>query len=152
MKRLCSLVGVAVVVVPEITGCRASGATRWLAPHKAVLQLSVRHKRDDHLWFSFFHELGHILLHGKRDQFIEDGSPAEDPKEREADRFASDTLIPSRYAAELASITSLAAIQDFAERIGVAPGIVVGRLQHDGIIRYQVGHKLFVRYKFAENG
>jgi HTH-type transcriptional regulator / antitoxin HigA len=150
MKRLCSQAGVAVVIIPEITGCRASGATRWLSPHKAVLQLSVRHKRNDHLWFSFFHELGHILLHGKRDQFIEDDSPPADPKEQEADRFAADTLIPPQHATELSSLKSLTAITEFARRTGVAPGIVVGRLQHEGIIGFNVGHKLFERYRFAE--
>jgi HTH-type transcriptional regulator / antitoxin HigA len=152
MKQLCSQVGVAVVILPEITGCRASGATRWLSPHKAVLQLSVRHRRNDHLWFSFFHELGHILLHGKRDQFIEDDPQRRDPKEQEANRFAADTLIPPQRAAELSHLESLTAIQDFAARIGLAPGIVVGRLQHDGIIGHQVGHELIERYRFVEKG
>jgi HTH-type transcriptional regulator / antitoxin HigA len=150
LKNLCSQVGVAVVIIPEIPGCRASGATRWLSPHKAVLQLSVRHKRNDHLWFSFFHELGHILLHGKREQFIEDESSGHDPKEQAADRFAADTLIPPRYTAELGRLRSLAAIEDFAAQLGIAPGIVVGRLQHDKIINYRVGHRLFIRYQFVE--
>jgi HTH-type transcriptional regulator/antitoxin HigA len=149
MARLCSQAGVAVVIIPEITGCRASGATRWLSPHKAMLQLSCRHKRNDHLWFSFFHELGHILLHGKRDQFIEDDAQTQDPKELEADRFAANTLIPAQRATELGSLKSLVAIQDFAERIGVAPGIVVGRLQHEGVIGFHVGHGLFERYEFV---
>ncbi len=74
-----------------------------------------------------FHELGHILLHGKRGQFIEDDLSSEDPKEQEADRFAAETLVPPRYATELSSTKSLAAIEDFARRVSVAPGIVVGR-------------------------
>ena len=154
LKRLCSQVGIAVVIIPEIVGCRASGATRWLSPTKAVLQLSVRHKRNDHLWFSFFHELGHILLHGKRDQFIErgEGDPStEDPKEAEANRFAADILIPPQYAIELQNLKSIEAIQEFARRIGVAPGIVVGRLQYERVIGFNVGHRLFERYRFAEN-
>lgn len=51
--------------------------------------------------------------------------------------------------AELGGLRSLAAIEDFARRINLAPGIVVGRLQHDRIIGYQVGHKLFVRYRLG---
>ncbi|HXF63241.1 MAG TPA: hypothetical protein VNK95_16560 [Caldilineaceae bacterium] len=48
--------------------------------------------------------------------------------------FAADTLIPPIYMQELAGLTSKAAVQSFAARIGIHPGIVVGRLQHDGII------------------
>jgi len=41
-------------------------------------------------------------------------------------------------------------ITEFARNIGVAPGIVAGRLQHEGIIGFNVGHKLFERYRFVE--
>jgi HTH-type transcriptional regulator/antitoxin HigA len=153
MKRICAGAGVAVVIVQEITGCRVSGATRWLSPHKAVLQLSLRHKRNDHLWFAFFHELAHILLHGKRDQFVDDDydyTAADDPKEQEANAFAANTLIPPMYTAELKNLRSLASITGFADRVGVAPGVVVGRLHHDRIIDYKVGHGLFERYTFVD--
>ena len=72
MKELCANAGVAVVFVSGLPGTHVYGATRWLNPNKAIIQLSLRGKTDDHLWFSFFHEAGHILLHGKRDVFIED--------------------------------------------------------------------------------
>ncbi len=72
MTAGCAAVGVAVVLVPELPGTRVSGATRWLTPGKALIQLSLRYKSDDQLWFTFFHEAAHVLLHGKRDLFIED--------------------------------------------------------------------------------
>jgi HTH-type transcriptional regulator/antitoxin HigA len=68
------------------------------------------------------------------------------------DRFAADALIPPRHATELSSLKSLAAITELAGHIGVAPGIVVGRLQHEGIIGFNVGHQLFERYRLAEKG
>src|SRR5690606_17698008 len=71
MKNRCAESGVAVVFIPEVTGTRAYGAARWLTPEKAILQLSLRGKADDFLWFTFFHEAAHILKHGKRDVFIE---------------------------------------------------------------------------------
>lgn len=153
LRRTCAASGVAVVIIQEIPGCRVSGATRWPSRQKAILQLSLRHKRNDHLWFAFFHELGHILLHGKRDQFIdeEDYQSNEDPQEREANTFAADTLIPPKYSDELPHLKSLAAIESFAHRIGVAPGVVVGRLQHDRVIGFQVGHRLFERYEFSKD-
>ena len=92
----CANAGVAVVFVPEIKGCRASGAARWLSPAKAVIQLSVRHKSDDHLWFSFFHEAGHLLLHSKKQTYITNETER-DVAENEADEFSSSYLIPRQF-------------------------------------------------------
>ena len=133
MARLCMASGVALVFVPEIPGARAWGVTHWLSPDKAVLQLSLRGETDDHLWFAFFHEAAHILLHPKRDIFVEPhGTP--DSREEEANRFASDFLIPPP-AWQLVAHTpprSAAEVQAIAKRIGIAPGILVGRLQREG--------------------
>ena len=145
VQEICSKAGVAVVFVPELPETRVSGATKWLSKSRALIQLSLRYKRDDHLWFTFFHEAGHILLHGKRDVFLEGGEQAGEglrKKEAEADRFSADFLIPpyewKRLLARLpgkgnASRETLAA---FAREIGVAPGIVVGRLQHEGRVPF----------------
>jgi Zn-dependent peptidase ImmA (M78 family) len=118
--------------VPEIPKIRASGATWWINANKAVIQLSLRYKTDDQLWFSFFHEAGHILLHGKKEIFIEDDG--DNVKEDAADKFASDFLIPVKeYDRFIRSGKyGKAAIKQFAGELGIAPGIVVGRLQHDG--------------------
>ena len=131
-QRLCAEAGVALVFVPELSGMRASGATRWQKPEQALIQLSLRYKRDDHLWFSFFHEAGHILNDGKREIFVE----LDDPREEDADRFAGDFLIPpEQYRLFLAQVRrhiSQTQVVDFAKSLGISPGIVVGRLQHDG--------------------
>lgn len=138
---LCAQVGVAVTFVPQISGARVSGATRWLTSNKALIQLSLRYKTDDQLWFTFFHEAGHILLHGKRDIFLEEGKDTDGAKEDEADRFAADTLIPpeeleSFLSKPLSVYRSIQGIKAFASEIGIAPGIVVGRLQHDEYLPY----------------
>jgi addiction module HigA family antidote len=138
--RLCARSGVAVVFVPALPQTRVSGAARWLTPSKALIQLSLRYKTDDHLWFTFFHEAGHILLHGKRDVFIErDGAhvkTANGGQEDEANRFAANMLIPpAKFSKFVGSGSYMKAnIQRFASNIGIAPGIVVGRLQHDGAL------------------
>ncbi len=134
LASACAEAGVAVTFVRELPRLRTSGATRWLSPSKALIQLSLRYKTDDHLWFTFFHEAAHILLHGKREVFLEDDT-LDTEKEREANRMAADLLIPPQdYRALIAGHThfSKTAIRGFAKRIGIAPGIVVGRLQHDG--------------------
>lgn len=134
--RLCATAGVAVVFVPELPKVRASGATRWLTPTKALIQLSLRYKSDDHLWFAFFHEAGHLLLHGKREVFIDLDDRNRDGKEQEADKFAADCLIPAPQWRRFARQTrySKEQILAFAAEAGVAPGIVVGRLQHDKLL------------------
>ena len=138
MVQLCAAAGVAVVFVPELPRTRTSGATRWLNSSKALIQLSLRYKTDDHLWFTFFHEAGHILRHGKRYGkqyvFLEFKGNQEDKEEEEANTFAADLLIPpdewKRFLALGQKGRSTAGIRQFALEIGIAPGIVVGRLQH----------------------
>src|SRR5699024_5635107 len=71
LTKLCAKAGVAVVFVPGLPTTPISGATRWIAPDKAIIHLSIRYKSNDHLWFTFFHEAGHILLHGKKELFLE---------------------------------------------------------------------------------
>ena len=147
--RLCAECGVAVVFVPELPKIRACGATWWLNPGKAVIQLSLRYKSDDQLWFSFFHEAGHIILHGKKEIFIEGDNMASD-KEKEADSFASDILIPPKKYKQFiqAGKWSKDAIRDFASELGIAPGIVVGRLQHAGTMPYSHCNDLKRRFEW----
>ena len=62
--------------------------------------------------------------------------------EDEANRFAADFLIPADRATQLATLTTDAAVVAFAEEIGIAPGIVVGRLQHDRLWAWNQGNHL----------
>jgi len=137
MIELCQHVGVALVFTPQVEGAKVSGATRWLTPNLALIQMSLRYKTNDHFWFTFFHEAGHVLLHGKRDIFLE-GSEEEMPaeKEEEANAFAAKTLIPSKEYRPFveAGNFSMRSVRTFAESLGIAPGIVVGRLQHDELV------------------
>ncbi|MDX2130236.1 MAG: HigA family addiction module antitoxin [Chloroherpetonaceae bacterium] len=134
-KRLVAIsaeAGVALVFTPALPKTRVYGATHWLSPEKAVIQLSLRGKRDDYFWFTLFHEVGHILKHGKRDVFLE-GIENESQKEIEANRFAADFLIPPQEWANFTSITPFTKprIIDFAKSLRISPGIVAGRLQHE---------------------
>jgi hypothetical protein len=153
MVQLCAEAGVAVVFVPPLPGTRISGASRWLPFEKGLIQLSVRHKRDDHLWFTFFHEAAHLLLHGKKEVFLEDfrkSSAAADPREVEANRWAEEQLIPRAvFEKFLKGRISPQSILAFAEQIGIAPGIVVGRLQHYEIVPYSSFDSLVRRFEFA---
>jgi HTH-type transcriptional regulator/antitoxin HigA len=155
-QEICAHCGVALVLVAELPGTRISGCSRWLTDSHAMVGLTPRYKSGEQLWFTFFHELGHILLHGHRRLFVVDNAAGEmgdevvDPVmakyEEEADRFAADTLIPP---AELAKIPlhnpdelTSELIQNFAESIGIHPGVLIGRLQHDNVLEHWQGNKL----------
>lgn len=150
LVRLCAESGVAVVFVPELPKLRISGAARWISPRKALIQLSLRYKTNDHLWFSFFHEAGHVLLHGKRSIFIDDGKGS-DGKEAEANAFASDFLLPPATYECLRATSPLSetAVLRTSKEVGVAPGIIVGRLQHEGVLKYNQMNHLKERFAWA---
>ncbi|MBD3175807.1 MAG: ImmA/IrrE family metallo-endopeptidase [Armatimonadia bacterium] len=159
LQDLCAGCGVAVVFVPELKGTAAYGATRWLSPAKAMIALSLRRKTNDQLWFAFFHEAGHILLHGRRDVFMErdSGIPRDEAlaqKEEEANRFAADHLIPrGRYEEFIfRGLRGASSIREFAKEVGIAPGIVVGRLQREKHIKYNRHNDLKVRYQWSGGG
>lgn len=135
--KLAASAGVAVVFVSEVPKCRVHGATRWLNSNKALIQLSLRYRTDDHLWFTFFHESGHILKHGRKAIFLE-GEFDNEQAEAEADAFASDFLIPPKEYARFCLVGDFCqdSVRMFSKRLGIAPGIVVGRLQHGKVIPY----------------
>ena len=129
VKRLCAAAGVAVAIVREMEKVPWNGATKWLAPNKAMILLSLRGKGEDKFWFSFFHEAGHVLNDGKKDLLINDGSHA-DPREKQAEDFAADFLIPFRYNEKIRVMHAKAEVIRLAKELGVSPGIVAGRYQY----------------------
>ena len=148
LRTLCAAAGVCFVMTKEIPTASVSGATRWLTKDKALLQLSLKYKKNDQFWFSFFHEAGHILLHGKRQVFVEFSNSDDTKEEREADRFARDILIPPTYTHHLPGLKFAKEIERFAAVIGIDPGIVVGRLQRDGILKRAFCNNLKRTYKW----
>lgn len=147
-QRLCRDAGVALAIVSPLPKTALSGVAWWLTPRKAVILLSTRHKRDDHLWFSLFHEAAHILLHSKKRIFIDETGRAIADADAEADRWAADFLIPRtdwrRFTTS--SRFSRTYVKQFARQQGIAPSIVVGRLQHEKYITYDQLNDLRVSF------
>jgi len=154
VQKLCASAGVAVVWVPELPHTGISGCARWLTDKKALIALTLRYKTDDQMWFTFFHELGHVFLHRRKRSFVLDNA-AEDLSDRvvdpqmqqyedEANRFSADTLIPPQPLAEFIRKKDFGSdsIHEFAEEIGVGPGLVVGRLQFEGVLAPHQGNAL----------
>lgn len=141
MCKLLHEAGVLLVLVPAIPRAHVSGVARWLNPTRPLIQLSLYGKTNDKFWFSFFHEAAHILLHAKNKEekksiFLDDPNAVhtDDLCEHEANEWSSNWLIPAQHTPLLPTLRSRAAVEAFAGQIGIHPGIVVGRLQHDGLI------------------
>lgn len=153
VRDLLARAGVCFVLIPHFPGTYAQGATFWLGRERAVLLATIRYAWADVFWFSLFHEIGHLLLHAKQDVILECGSQDVTARQREvqADRFAADALIsPDAYRAFAhAGDISQKAIERFARHLGVHPGIVVGRLQHEGRLRTSWLNDLRVRYSWT---
>lgn len=132
-QAFCNASGVALVVEKPFSGMRLSGAAWWPSARSAVIGLTARHKTDDQLWFSMFHEAAHVLIHRKRDVFIDGQSGNDCSMERGANRWATDFLIPrpawERFVGQ--GDFSRNTVRGFADEQAIAPGIVVGRLQHE---------------------
>lgn len=143
--RKLHAVGVGVVYVPEIPGCRAHGVTQWKNGHP-IVQLSLRRKNDSDFWFSLMHELNHVL-HDPHDQLSLQGpgETAEDPREVAANEFARRSLIPEEFNQRLHRIISDQDVETLATEVGVSTGIIVGRLHHEGVFHYSRGQRHYKR-------
>jgi HTH-type transcriptional regulator/antitoxin HigA len=148
VKSMCREAGVVLIVLHAPNGCRASGATRFIASEKALILLSFRYQSDDHFWFTFFHEAAHLILHQNRDLFIDGVGESNVDDEAEADEFSADHLIPCQFQPELSQLgNNRRAVIRFARRIGVSRGVVVGQMQHRGFLRRNQLNDLKVFYK-----
>jgi plasmid maintenance system antidote protein VapI/Zn-dependent peptidase ImmA (M78 family) len=152
LRAICAEAGVAVVTVRAPKGCRASGATFFANPNKAVLLLSFRYLTDDQFWFSFFHEAGHLVLHWDADLLIlETSDGPKSPREEEANQFAMDLLIPRELQTRLpAASKTLIGITRLARDCGVSYGIVLGQMQFRGLVRPDRFNRLKIRYKWEQ--
>lgn len=154
----CAACGVAVVVSDALPKTRTSGAARWLSPQKATIQLSLRYRWEDSFWFSFFHEAGHILLHGKKAVFVEgrgagknlDSNSIGQRMENEANQYAAETLVPPTFTSRLESLESKD-LKSFAKEVGVSPAIIVGRMQHEGILRHDQWNDFRARLQLSSS-
>ncbi|CAN5925086.1 hypothetical protein BH11MYX4_BH11MYX4_29570 [soil metagenome] len=151
LVELCAAAGVAVAAVPELPKTHLSGIARWLSKDKALIQLSLRHKTNDHMWFSFFHEAGHILLHGKKAIFLDERGGDHAELEAEANQFANNLLIPSAAYGRFTNARdfSAASMKRFAAQQRIAAGIVAGRLQHERLIPYSMHNDLKERLAWS---
>ncbi|MCV0384473.1 MAG: ImmA/IrrE family metallo-endopeptidase [Erythrobacter sp.] len=152
LKELCAEAGVAVVAKKAPPGCRASGASRLVAPDKAMMLLSFRGRSDDTFWFTVFHEIGHLILHGAQTFVDADmGKHDVDESEREANEFASDLIVPRARREEFEHLPAEKyEVTRFSVSVGVSPGLTVGQMQHRDMIKTDQLNFLKRRWRWDE--
>ena len=150
LKKIGCECGAAFLFIRELKSFPVWGLTRWIG-NNPYIQVNLRYKTNDHLWFSIFHEIGHVLLHEGKFFIHIKNAEYNNNFEKEADNFACDKLISKDIdrTFDNTKYISKAMIQNVADEIGIAPGILVGRLQHEGIIRFNQFNKLKVTYKWS---
>lgn len=153
VKHRCASVGVAVVFTPNLSKAPISGATRWIY-NRPLIQLSGRYKTADHFWFTLFHEAAHILLHSKRDVFLEEleGAPSDKQKELEANQYAEELLLSGELYKRIKDEDPYtdAKILTLSKTFRIHPGSLVGYLQHHNYLSYSSGNQYKVRINLFE--
>ncbi|HNP17175.1 MAG TPA: HigA family addiction module antitoxin [Fulvivirga sp.] len=145
LQKLCAHCGVAVSYVPTLPKAPISGASRWYRG-RPLIQLSGRYRTDDRFWFTFYHEAAHILLHGKKEIFLEnvEGTELDKAKEDEADNFAASNLLTEKQLRIIidAAPHDPTSIKHYADEFNTSPGVIIGRLQHLQLIPWSLGNEL----------
>ncbi|MDO4438310.1 MAG: helix-turn-helix domain-containing protein [Eubacteriales bacterium] len=145
LKKMLSDCGIALVFLPHLKGSFLQGAS-FMDGNKIVVGLTVRGKDADKFWFSLFHELAHIIL-----GHIGQADGISDKDEKTADSWSRDTLISEDafIAFKSRDSYSAASVCEYANEIGIAPGILVGRLQNEGCIKHSMLNDLKEHYEIA---
>jgi len=154
LKELCLNCGVKVVHTPCLPKTSIHGSTRWLN-NTPLIQLSGRFKRNDIFWFTFFHEVGHILKHGKKYISLEniDYAGENEVYEAEADSFASTWILTSAQLNEIwqTPVLNDEKIFQFAAKFVTHPACIIGRLQHLKYLGYGKGNHFFEKVEFYKD-
>lgn len=156
LAQTLAIHGIKFVIVEPLTGARLDGATFWIG-ESPVIAMSARFDRNDNFWFTFFHELAHVIA---RDAFSFDSHGPTDGEsfsigdakaEAKANRFASDTLIPGSemdsFIRRVAPLYQESRIVQFSNRVKMHPGVVIGQLHKRGEVSYGAHRKLIVKIR-----
>lgn len=137
--------GVIFIILPNISGSKINGATKKIGEN-IMLMVNDRRLNADTFWFTLFHEIGHIMNGDYGISFEKETGE----QEESADKYAADSLIPpEKYQSFLSEKDfSLHAIKAFAGQIGRDPGIVLGRLQNDGMVGFDDWTVKALRHKY----
>lgn len=152
MKRLCADAGVALLFVKPLGQTRLFGSAWWFdGDQRAIIQMSLRMKSNDHFWWTFFHECGHIDLHRGKN-FADDQSAEGDGSEEEADKWAEEILYGKSGQARILANPPMseARVRRLADELELHPGIIVGMLQHHEALPFKSLNHLKAKFQWRD--
>jgi HTH-type transcriptional regulator/antitoxin HigA len=152
LQELLALCGIAFNVVKHFRGAPVQGFIKQAENGKLILCLTIRGGRADTFWFTLFHEIAHILNKDYEAKFV-DFDSSDNEKELKADKWARDFLLPPEIYREIISLhrkPTWMEITTLADKAGVQPYIVLGRLQKDGVLEWSDYANQVQRYKWIE--
>ena len=148
IKKLLKECGIALIYEPHLPNTYVNGVSYKITCDKAIIMISDRGKKDDILWFTLFHEIGHLIKHSKKEVFIDLEDTESSDIELEADEFARNILIPDYIYNDFIKNNNLFnenIIKDFSRNNNISTGIIVGRLQKDGLVGWNQFNNLITR-------
>ena len=147
IKELLKDCGVSLIFEPHLPNTYVNGVSYKITKDKAIIMISDRGKKDDILWFTLFHEIAHLIMHSKKEVFIDGDNELKSSIEKEADDFAKNTLISKNAYDDFIenNIINEKTIRKFSKDNNIIPGILVGRMQKEGIIGYNEFNYLITR-------
>jgi len=145
LQAICLSAGVKVVHTPCLPKTKLQGSTRWIN-QTPLIQLSNQYQRNDIFWFTFFHEAGHILKHGKKEVFVEglEYTAEGAEKELEADRFAMKYTFPEKEKNRVREQIKdtrhpIHFIKKVAKEIDTHPALILGSLAKEKTLHHSLG-------------
>lgn len=157
MREIFAECGVAFVLLPNLKNSDVNGTVKWINDERVVMAMNNRRLDADIFWFSPFHEIKHVLQRKIKTTFVSYGEKdmveVNKQLEEDADNFATNYLIPTSELRRFtpSKYTTDAEIIAFANSIGIHPGIVAGRLQHEGILLPNRSSKFKAKYEIKAN-
>ena len=148
IKQLLKECGVALIYEPHLPNTYVNGVSYKITCDKAIIMISDRGKKDDILWFTLFHEIAHLIKHSKKEVFVDLEDTESSDIELEADEFARNILIPDNVYNDFVKnsiVFNENMIKDFSRKNNISTGIVVGRLQKDGLVDWNQFNNLITR-------
>ncbi|MBI2120176.1 MAG: HigA family addiction module antidote protein [Parcubacteria group bacterium] len=137
IEKLLAVCGVAAAYAPKMKNTHVQGACSWVAKDKVLLMLNTSKRNEGNFWFNLFHELGHVLLHSKKEVFVDMEHATTSDIEKEADTFAQKWLIPdfknthNKFIQRMTSGSLEKAVEETAKEEGISTAILAGRLTNE---------------------